>query len=51
MHGGDHCYPGVQFSAWKITEDRLHRRNFPSKYLKLVTTPIGQLKPWQLSIV
>ena len=42
MHGGDHFYPGVQFAAWIVTEDR----HFLEKFLKLVTTkilPVGQL--------
>ena len=42
MNGGDRFYPGVQFAAWNVTEDR----HFRAKFLKLVTTKIlsvGQL--------
>ena len=40
MRGVDHFYPGVQFAAWSVTEDRLHQRYFPVNFLKLVATPI-----------
>ena len=40
MRGEDHSYPGVQLTAWNVTEDRLHHRYFPANFLKLVTTPI-----------
>ena len=40
MGGGDYSYPGVQLTSWNATEDRLHHRYFPAKFLKLVTTPI-----------
>ena len=47
MRGGDHPYPGVQFTAWNVTKDKLHQIYFSATYLKLLTTsilPVGQLR-------
>ena len=47
MRHGDHCYPGVQLTAWNITIEKLHQIYCLATYLKLLATsilPVGRLQ-------
>ena len=40
MRGGDHYYPGVQFAAWNVTEEKVHQRYFPAIFFYIIGTSV-----------